>query len=520
VSKIALRRIAAGAAPLAVLVVLGACSAAAPAADAPGFETATVEQRPLDVKVEASGTIQPPLIVEVKSKASGQVLKLFVQTGDEVKMGQMLANIDPRDVRNAYDQATADLEVAKAQLSTAAEQRKRDDALRKSNVITAQEYEAAVLSEAQGKAQLVKAQVNLELARQKLGDVTIEAPLNATVIEKSVEVGTIIASASQTVSGGTTLFKIANTDTMQVKALVDETDIGRVQPGQFVQVSVDAYAGRTFPGRVLKIEPEATVDQNVTMFPVIVDIDNGEKLLKTGMNADVQIEVARRDNALVIPNDAVVSTREATSVGTALGLSEDEVQKALEAPMASAGAGAAAGAGPDAAQTKAAPAAGAGAGAQAKAGTPTAASCRELFQKIRSNGGFQSASESDRATMRQCRQVMMAASGGGQGGGFGGFGGGGLGGQNGRANRNQSRPGVVFLQTSAGKAEPRRIMLGVNDWDYTEVVSGLKAGDKVIMASVARIQQQTNEMQNQIRQRSSGPLKGGAAGGGRGPGGR
>lgn len=522
-SKIALRRIAAGAAPLAVLVVLGACGAAAPAADAPGFETATVEQRPLDVKVEASGTIQPPLIVEVKSKASGQVLRLFVQTGDEVKMGQMLADIDPRDVRNAYDQAAADLEVAKAQQSTTSEQRKRDDALRQSNVITAQEYESAVLSEAQAKAQLVKAQVNLELAKQKLGDVTIEAPLNATVIEKSVEVGTIIASASQTVSGGTTLFKIANTDTMQVKALVDETDIGRVQPGQVVQVSVDAYAGRTFPGRVLKIEPEATVDQNVTMFPVIVNIDNGEKLLKTGMNADVQIEVARRDNALVIPNDAVVSTREATSVGTALGLNEDEVQKALDAPMASADAGTGAGAG--GAQSKAAPAAGAagaGAGAQAKAGTPTAASCRELFQKIRaSGGGFQSASESDRATMRQCRQVMMAAFGGGQGGGFGGSGGGGFGGQNGRANRTQARPGVVFLQTAPGKAEPRRIMLGVNDWDYTEVVSGLKAGDKVIMASVARIQQQQTEMQNQIRQRSSGMLKGNApAAGGRGPGGR
>src|SRR5512142_3351983 len=135
----------------------------------------------MDVKVEASGTLQPPLIVEVKSKASGQVLSLNAQTGDEVRKGMLLATIDPRDVRNAYAQAQADLEVAKAQLQTTSEQRKRSDALRKSNVITAQEYESAVLSEAQAKAQLVKAQVNLELAQQKLGDVTIEAPLNATV---------------------------------------------------------------------------------------------------------------------------------------------------------------------------------------------------------------------------------------------------------------------------------------------------------------------------------------------------
>lgn len=510
-SKFAIWRLAAAVAPIGALV-LQACGAAAPAASAPGFETATVEQRPLDVKVEASGTIQPPLIVEVKSKASGQVLKLYVQTGDEVRKGQMLADIDPRDVRNSYEQAQADLAVAKAQLSTTSEQLKRDVALRQSNVITAQEYESAVLSQAQAKAQLVKAEVNLQLAQQKLGDVTIEAPSAATVIEKSVEEGTIIASASQTVSGGTTLFKIANTDTMQVKALVDETDIGRVAPGQVVQVSVDAYPGRAFPGRVLKVEPKATLDQNVTMFPVIVNIDNAEKLLKTGMNADVQIEVARRPNAIVIPNDAVVSTREATSVGTALGLTEDQVTQALEAPPTAPTPAA----GAPGAQAKAGAA---GAGAQAKAGTPDATKCRELFQKIRASGGFQSASESDRATLRQCRQVMMAQFGGGQGA-FGG-GQGGAGGQSGGYGaRNQARPGVVFVSATAGKVQPRRIVLGVNDWDYTEVLSGLKPGEKVVMASVARIQQQQTEIQNQIRQRSSGMLKGNApAGPGRGPGG-
>ncbi len=491
-------RLLAGAAPLAALVLSG-CGAAAPAIKDPAFEAVAVEQRPLDVKVEASGTLQPPLIVEVKSKASGQVLKLFAQTGDEVKQGQLLANIDPRDVRNAYAQAAADLDVAKAQLSTAVEQRKRSEALHKSNVITSQEYEAAVLSEASAKSQLVKGQVNLELAQQKLSDVTIEAPANATVIEKTVEVGTIIASASQTVSGGTTLFKIANTDTMQVKALVDETDIGRVLAGQSVAVTVEAYPGRTFAGHVLKIEPQATIDQNVTMFPVIVVIDNGEKLLKTGMNADVQIQVARRENALVVPNDAVVSTREAVSVGTALGLAEEQVQKVLDGPMAG-----------DAAAPATPGAPGAVAGAANAAGG-LAAQCQALRAKFRSGGGPGSLTAEDRATMGKCRALFMAAMGGGQGG---------QGGPGGRARGGQARPGIVFVQNTAGAAEPRRVMLGVNDWDYTEVVRGLKVGDKVILASVARIQQATSDMQNQIRQRSS-PLKGsGPGGGGRGPGGR
>lgn len=503
------RRLAAVAAACAALV-LGACAAAEPNKTAPGFEAVAVEQRPMDVKVEASGTLQPPLIVDVKSKASGQVLRLHVQTGDEVRKGQLLAEIDPRDVRNAYAQAQADLEVARASLSTATEQRQRSDALRKSNVITAQEFEQAVLTEASAKSQLVKAQVNLELAQQKLTDVTIEAPINATVLTKTVEEGTIIASASQTVSGGTTLFQIADVDTMQVKALVDETDIGRVHAGQPVAVSVDAYPGRTFPGVVQKIEPQATIDQNVTMFPVIINIDNRERLLKTGMNADVQIEVAKRPNALVVPNDAVVSTREAVSVGTALGLSEDQVQKALDAPEAG-GPGGTPGAGAAGAPGGAGAAAAGGAAGAATAQDALRAQCRAIFQKMRAGGGFagggfQSLSAEDRATMQKCRSAM--------GGGQGGPGGGGAGG-NGRG-RSETRPGVVFVQGANATVEARRVLLGVNDWDYTEVVRGVKQGDKVILASVARIQQQTNEMQNQIRERSGGMLKGNAGGGGPG----
>jgi HlyD family secretion protein len=220
---IRLRHLAAGAAPIAALV-LGACGAATPASSDPsGLQTAAVEQRNLDVKVEASGTMQPPLIVDVKSKASGEVLKLYAETGDEVQAGKLLAEIDPRDVQNSFDQAQADLDVAKASLANATEQRKRADALRQSNVMTAQDYESATLQEANAKAQLIRAQTNLELAKQKLNDVKISAPISGTVITKTVEVGTIIASASQNVSGGTTLFQLANTDTMEVQALVDET---------------------------------------------------------------------------------------------------------------------------------------------------------------------------------------------------------------------------------------------------------------------------------------------------------
>ena len=106
-------------------------------------------------------------------------------------------------------------------------------------------------------------------------------------------------------SGGTTLLKMANLDLVQVRALVDETDIGKVQPGQRVTVTVDAYPNRTFEGTVLKIEPQAQTEQNVTVFPVLVRIGNKEGLLRPGMNTEVEIHVGQREGVPAVPNAAL-----------------------------------------------------------------------------------------------------------------------------------------------------------------------------------------------------------------------
>src|SRR5690606_17844566 len=253
------------------------------------LEIAPVERRTLEIRAEAAGLVEPIRVVEVKSKASGEILRLGVETGDRVERGAFLAEIDPRDVRTAFSQAEADLEVARARLSTSEAQRTRAEELRKANVITEQEFEAAVLDVANARAQLIKAETNLELARERLGDVIIRAPIDGTIIQKDVEVGQIIASASQNISGGTTLFLMADLSEMQVRTLVDETDIGRIAAGLPARVTVEAFPGRIFAGEVLKIEPQAVVEQNVTMFPVLVRLDNREGLLKPGMNAEVRI---------------------------------------------------------------------------------------------------------------------------------------------------------------------------------------------------------------------------------------
>src|SRR5256886_7604056 len=120
-------------------------------------------------------------------------------------------------------------------------------------------------------------------------DTHVRAPINGTVLELDAVLGTVISSPTNDVGGGTVILKMANLDTVQVSALVDETDVGKVASRMPVTISVDAFAHRTFDGTVLKIEPQAQVSQNVTMFPVEVNIPNPEHLLKPGMNTEGEI---------------------------------------------------------------------------------------------------------------------------------------------------------------------------------------------------------------------------------------
>jgi HlyD family secretion protein len=204
------------------------------------YEAVPVERRDIVVSAQASGAIQPDTTVEVKSKASGEILQLSAETGQVVQRGAPLVRIDPRNARNALAQAQADLDVAKAKLTNTTSQKQRADALYKSQSITEQEHEQALLDYADAKSQVVRSQVAVDNARIQLEDTDVRAPITGTVLEKDVERGTVIASATSNVSGGTTLMKMANLNQVQVRALVDETDIGKLQPGQLASITVDA----------------------------------------------------------------------------------------------------------------------------------------------------------------------------------------------------------------------------------------------------------------------------------------
>ena len=183
------------------------------------------------VSARASGTIQPDTVVEVKSKASGEILELKVETGQLVKRGALMVRVDPRNPRNLLAQAQADLEVAEARLTNATSQKRRADELFKSQSITQQEHESALLDYANARAEVVRARVAVDDAKNQMDDTNVLAPITGTIIEKLVERGQVISSPTRDVGGGTVLMKMADLGLVQVRTLVDETDIGKIQVG-------------------------------------------------------------------------------------------------------------------------------------------------------------------------------------------------------------------------------------------------------------------------------------------------
>ncbi len=434
---------------LLVVGLVASCKKEAPPVT---YQAVPVERRDIVVSAQASGAIQPDTTVEVKSKASGEILQLHAETGDVVKRGAPLVRVDPRNARNALAQAQADLDVARAKLTNSTSQKKRADELFKSQSITEQEHEQALLDYADARSQVVRSQVAVDNARIQLEDTDVRAPITGTVLEKDVERGSVIASATSNVSGGTTLLKMADLNQVQVRTLVDETDIGKLQPGQVATVTVDAYPQRPFSGTVLKIEPQAQTEQNVTMFPVLVRIDNKEGLLRPGMNAEVEIHVGRRNDVLAVPNAALRTQRDVGSAAQVLGLSPDAVQKELAAAAPS------------------------GSGSQRANRT--------------SNDSSASADSAGHAS-------MGASSPPGGGGSFRGRAG--MRSRRGQAQGEGSRY-IVFVKRQ-GQPTPVWIRTGLTDMDYSEVQEGLNESDSVLVlpsASLVQSQQDMRERFNRV----------------------
>ena len=323
---------------IALVVALGACKKSTDPALV--IETAPVERRSIVLSAQANGTVEPIDIVEVKSKASGTIIKMPVDVGSKVKVGDLLVQIDPRTVQNAYTQAAADLASATVSRAVALSQRNRSAELYKQNIITVTEMEGATLGFANADAAVIKARTNLSTAKLQLEDATITAPTNGTVILRPVSVGTVITSASTAASGGTTILDMADLSKVRMRAFVNETDIGNVKAGQTATVAVDAFPNRKFVGIVEQVQPEAVVQSSVTMFPVLVSLDNSDGALMPGMNGQVVMDILRRDNVLAVPSDAIRIARDAATVAPVLGVIPDSLKAAQAAARQGRGVGA------------------------------------------------------------------------------------------------------------------------------------------------------------------------------------
>jgi HlyD family secretion protein len=537
------------------------------------IETATVERRTITVDAQATGVIEPINIVEVKSKASGIITRMSVETGMQVKPGDLLAQIDTRDVQNQYSQADADLQAANARREVAVAQKRRSDEMFAQRVITAQEHETAALDYANAQAQLVRARASLDQAKQRLEDATVSAPVAGTIIERTVSLGQVITSATGGAAAGTTLLKMADLDRVRVRALFNETDIGTVSASQNATVVVDAYPDRRFTGLVEKVEPQAVVQQGVTMFPVLVTLDNREGLLKPGMNGEVSVLIQERQNVIAVPNDAIRNTREGALTAPLLGLDPDSVQAQIQLQMGAGGGmrGAGRRTGTSGGDVEVAlPQQGQDRGQRGQQVQVTDAQCAEvtaafakkpaekkklddLMVQLRSGGDMQAlrgemqaiyaAVGVDARVAGACRRresgaQRPAAAGAAPARGTAPAAGAPGAGSAPRAANGapaqlqapgefgapgpRTRPGLVFV-AEGGTYKPRIVRLGAGNFDYTEVVSGLKEGEEVVLLAALSLQAQRTQQQDQIRSRMGGGVpgmqqQGGGAGGGGGGG--
>jgi len=306
----------AAAAAVLVLGVAGWRWSAASGKQKPQMETAQVERGRIVAKVTATGTLSAIVTVQVGSQVSGRIAALNADFNSEVKKGQLIAKIDPQLFQAAVEQARANLLAAqgnlakaRAQAADAQRQAERARQLAEQKLIAQADYEttqsnadaaaagvqAALGSEAQAKASLTQASVNLAYT-------DILSPTNGTVISRNVDVGQTVAASLQ----APTIFVIAeDLKKMQVDTSVAEADVGRLLPGMTASFTVDAYPSIVFQGKVRQVRNAPQTVQNVVTYDAVIDVENPELKLKPGMTANVTFVYAEKQDVLRIPNAAL-----------------------------------------------------------------------------------------------------------------------------------------------------------------------------------------------------------------------
>ena len=330
---------------VAVLVIVGVAATRGGTKIDP-TKLAKVERGDITKSVVATGKVTPITKVEIKSKASGIVKKLDVDTGDRVKQGQVLAELDKVEIEAQVNSARAQLLSSQANLKSAEADEKRaevdamgvdiptlqraydrakemshdgvisqatlDDAQR-NYILAVNKHDVAraqltvnKAKVAQAQAQVEKDQAGLKQLEEQLSYTTITAPIDGIVLSRDVEVGDAVSSILVLGSGATLVMTLGDTSEVYVKGKVDESDIGKVYLGQPARIRVETFKDKIFTGHVTKISPMGVEKDNVTTFEVRVSINNPGGELKAEMTANAEILLDEHHNVLLVPESALL----------------------------------------------------------------------------------------------------------------------------------------------------------------------------------------------------------------------
>lgn len=325
--------------------------------------TVPVKTQDLSVRISASGTAIPLQEVNLSPKTSGRLAQLYVDQGDRVEQGQILARMDDREIQTSLDQSTANLaqaearlalaragtrpeeiaqaqaqvDVAQSQAKLASDRSQRYQNLANQGAISRDQLEEylnnqrksqADLRQAQQKveqlqsgsrpeeiaqniAQVVQAKAQLRAAQIQATDAVIRAPFSGIITQKYANVGSFVTptTAASATSSATSTSIVAIASNLEILAKVPERDIGQVRLGQMVEIRADAFPGQKFKGKVRLVAPAAVVDQNVTSFQVRITLETGQNQLRSGMNTDITFVGESLKNALVVPTVAIVNQK-------------------------------------------------------------------------------------------------------------------------------------------------------------------------------------------------------------------
>jgi HlyD family secretion protein len=284
------------------------------------LRTAVVEQGDIVIKIAESGQVESVTTVGVKSELAGEVKRLFVEEGDSVNPGNDLVLIQQESSQaQQVAQARASVESAKLDLEEAEKNLERKKELYQEGFIAKKDVEDVEKLYKSSKIQYNLAEKKLwlvlgesesisaqNLALKTYDSVIIKSPISGKIINIYVEEGEIITSGTRSLGdGGTTILTIADLNRLVIKADINEVDVNKIQVGQTVKIGFDAIRGNIYQGKIKKIALAGSVKQNIVVYPIEVEIQEPDEMIRLGMTADLDIILEKAENVLCVPKEVV-----------------------------------------------------------------------------------------------------------------------------------------------------------------------------------------------------------------------